>query len=97
MAGLFSCGCFRAFSSEVVATVRVKKTRQTKVEARFVTGLQGGYFATRSLESEVPIELNTVKVWLAVVTRKNLSAPLAHYCSTLEVGSPGEPVLTCTV
>lgn len=55
------------------------------------------YFATRSLESEEPIELNTLSVWLAEVTRKNLAASLAQYCSTAEVGSPGEPVLTCTV
>ena len=53
------------------------------------------YFATRSFESDVPIELNTVRVWLADVTRKNLSAPLAQYCYTCEVGSP--PVLTWTV
>jgi hypothetical protein len=39
----------------------------------------GCYFATRSLASEVPIELNTLKVWLALVTRKNLSVPLAQY------------------
>ena len=29
----------------------------------------GGYFATRSFDSDVPIELNTVRVWLAEVTR----------------------------
>ena len=52
----------------------------------------GGYFAMRSLASDCPIELNTDKVWLACLTSKNLSAPLAQYFSTVEVGSP--PVLT---
>jgi len=51
--------------------------------------------ATRSFESEVPIELKAAAVCEADVTRKNLSLLLAQYCSTAEVGSP--PVFTCTV
>jgi hypothetical protein len=57
-------------------------------------GFRDDYFATRSFDSCVPIVLNTVNVWLAVVTRKNLSVELAQFCSTEEVGSPGEPVFT---
>src|SRR3954454_4082032 len=55
------------------------------------------YLETRSLDSEVPIELNTAAVWLADVTTKKFSGPLAQYCSTAEVGSAGKLVLTWTV
>ena len=58
---------------------------------------RGDYFATRSLASEVPIELNTVTIWLADDEMKNLSGLLAQFCRAVEVGSPGEPVLTWIV
>ena len=53
------------------------------------------YFATRSLDSEVPIELNTVIVCEAEVTWKNLSVSLAQYLQHRDVGSP--PVSTWIV
>ena len=60
--------------------------------ALFLAPDRGGYFAMRNFASDWPMELNTDKVWLACLTSKNLSAPLAQYFSTVEVGSP--PVLT---
>ena len=61
----------------------------------FRCGLLPRYFATRSLDSDVPIAAKAVAIWLDEVTVENLSAPLAHYCKTVEVGSP--LVLTCIV
>ena len=58
-----------------------------------VDGFAENYRATRSFDSEVPIELNAAMIWLAEVTVENLSEPLAQYCNTAEVGSPS--VLTC--
>ena len=55
------------------------------------------YRATRSWLSDVPIELNAVRIWLELVSMKNLSGLLAQYCSTAEVGSAGVCVFTWTV
>ena len=52
------------------------------------------YIAKRSLDSEVPIWPNVVMICPALVSRKNLPASLAQFCSSVEVASP--PVLTCT-
>ena len=61
-----------------------------------LTGLfTDDYFATRSLDSDVPIAVKAAAIWLEEVTVVNLSAPLAQYCRTVEVGSP--LVLTCIV
>ncbi len=48
----------------------------------------------RSWVKLVPMVLNVVMIWLAEVSRKNLSAVLAQFLSNSDVGSP--PVFTCT-
>ena len=53
------------------------------------------YFATRRLESAVPICWNVPTIWVDDVSRKNLLASLAQFFSNVDVGSPS--VLTCTV
>ena len=58
----------------------------------FLFAMLRDYFETRSLESEVPIELNTDTIWLADVRMEKLPGPLAQYCRTVDVGSPGAGV-----
>src|SRR5262245_66447508 len=52
------------------------------------------YLAMCSFEMVLPIVVNVVMIWLADVSRKNLLASVAQFCSSVEVGSP--PVSTCT-
>ena len=60
-------------------------------QARTANGarVSGGlYLATRRFESAVPIVLNTVPSSLADVTIQNLSALLAQFFRSVDIGSP---------
>ena len=60
-------------------------------------GLSWGYLATRSCDSEVPIELKVVTTWLAEVSMKKCEASVAQSDNTFDVGSGGLLVLTWIV
>src|SRR5262249_16688748 len=53
------------------------------------------HLAMCSFDRLVPISRKVVTIWLAEVSRKNLLASLAQFCSSVEVASPS--VLTWIV
>src|SRR4051794_38548168 len=61
----------------------------------YSAGRRGDYLATRSFDSELPIEVKAATVWLADVIRKKFSGELAQFCSRVDVGS-GSVVLVFT-
>lgn len=71
---------------------RMQKAAAVAGRGCFCEASRAAYLATRNWLKLVPIWVNTVMIWLADVSRKNLSDEFAQPCSNVEVGSP--PVFT---